>query len=351
MRNNFDGLRLLSALAVVVGHAYVLTGFARAPRVWDIPIHTLGVCVFFAISGYLVTGSWQNHPSVLRYLTARVRRIFPGLIVVVILSTFILGPLASTLRPGEYFAKGETWSYLLNVTLFASYDLPGVFETNLHSSAVNGSLWTLGLEFLCYFVVLAVGIALRRMPSAGFLLFGLVSGFASFLPRESALGSWLGPIGELFVFFAVGALLRLRIPASAYSLRRAALVAVVWTLLSLALPALVMPLAWLALPYCVVAVGTASTPVLRDVSRMGDASYGTYLWGYPIQQLILALWGPLPFAANLAIVVTITLSLAFASWHLVEKRAIASRRILVSGSMASDAQRKSRLDRAERSVW
>lgn len=85
---------------------------------------------------------------------------------------------------------------------------------------------------------------------------------------------------------------------------------------------------WIALPVLVIVVGTGSLPVLRRAARFGDFSYGLYLWSYPVQQLVLEVLGRLPTAANLALVVAVTLLLAAASWWLVERPALRWKRLL-----------------------
>ena len=157
--NNFDALRLLAALTVVVAHAWPLTGVSPSPMLGGIKVFHLAVFVFFAISGYLITTSWQRAPRVRRFLAARVLRIFPALILVVVLTVLVIGPVATTLPLGEYFTSPQTWGYLVTVTLAAAYQLPGVFDQN-PLDVVNGSLWTLGPEFACYLLVLTIGLVL-----------------------------------------------------------------------------------------------------------------------------------------------------------------------------------------------
>lgn len=95
------------------------------------------------------------------YLKKRVLRIFPALIVVVLLTGgfFLLGPLVTTLALTDYFKSNQTWTYLLTIFLYIHYHLPGVFANNPYPNSVNGSLWTLTWEFLMYIVVLALGLA------------------------------------------------------------------------------------------------------------------------------------------------------------------------------------------------
>jgi peptidoglycan/LPS O-acetylase OafA/YrhL len=68
----------------------------------------------------------------------------------------------------------------------------------------------------------------------------------------------------------------------------------------------------------VLTVGLASTPYVRRASRYGDLSYGLYLWAFPVQQVVIDLWGVQRMSVNLVVVTAITALLALASWHLVE---------------------------------
>jgi len=316
-RNDFDALRLAAALAVVIGHAWPLTGLHPPPTVLGFPVYTLAVYVFFAISGHLVASSWRRDPHPGRFLARRALRILPALVVVVVLTALVVGPLVTTLDARAYFASPSTWAYLTNVTLVAGYDLPGVFADN-PVSAVNGVLWTLGPEFLCYLAVLAIGSLPRRarIPVALAATAALVVlSFASPWP------DWT-PAFRAAVFFAGGAALavlrRFRLPLVA-----GALVLIAWGGVALSVPELALPAAWLALPPLVIAAGRASTPGLRTVGVVGDLSYGSYLWGFLVQQVVVQLAPGLPLGADVAIVVVATLAIAAASWHLVERRALA----------------------------
>lgn len=111
-------------------------------------------------------GSAMSKKSAKAYFRARCLRILPPLWMVVLLSVFILGPVMTKLSAGEYFASGITWTYLRNLILVPTHPLPGVFEGHLTSS-VNGSLWTLPLEFICYilcFVFYKLGLAEGKKP-------------------------------------------------------------------------------------------------------------------------------------------------------------------------------------------
>ena len=248
-----------------------------------------------------------------RYLAARVLRIFPALVVVVLITTFVIGPLVTT--SDSYFSSPATWGYLQNVTLLAVYDLPGVFE-NLPRAVVNGSLWSLGPEFVCYLCVLALGLVFARFPRARALaLTGLFIAvyFVTSEPLHFIVGS--------MAFFGVGSLIAsLRIPLPLWP---AVPALAVWIVAGSLFEPLSVPLGWLVVPYAVVALGTRSTPVLRRFGRFGDVSYGTYLWGFVVQQTVNVVCGILPLWLDLLVVVPLTLGIAWISWHVVEKRALA----------------------------
>jgi peptidoglycan/LPS O-acetylase OafA/YrhL len=97
---------------------------------------------------------------------------------------------------------------------------------------------------------------------------------------------------------------------------------VLWAVAFIVLPELSFLIALIAVPIAVLAFGRAETPVLRSVHRIGDLSYGTYLWSYPVQQLVIERFDPLPLGVNLAVVVAIALLLAVLSWNLIEKPAL-----------------------------
>ncbi len=325
--NNFDALRLVAAVAVVVGHSYVLTG--RPGELWGVAgihPHYLGVAVFFAISGWLITGSWERSRSVPQFVWSRALRILPLLWVVVLVSVLVLGPVVTVLRLEDYAASGQTWRYLVNLVMLPADGLPGVFETVPYPGVVNGSLWTLRAEVICYAAVLALGLLARRWQTVGLVVFtagGLVLAVAG---DVQIAGSSLSAAGEVWVYFGVAALARLYLPWRALDWRAAVVVAAVCAAVAPVLgPQGALWLSWLAVPYVVLSVGLASWPGVRRAARFGDLSYGMYLWAFPVQQLLVLTAGVLPVAVDVLLVVLVSACLAFGSWHLVERPAMAIR--------------------------
>lgn len=339
----FDVLRLVAALLVLMQHSYGATG------VWDrewfvllsgrqITGGYIGVAMFFIISGFLVQQSLERNPGLWPFLRARALRILPALAVVLLVTALVIGPLASTLAAGDYFATGEAWRYLANLKLFPLHDrLPGVFEDNVLKGAVNGSLWTLPYEVTCYallFVAASLFTRSRDLRAASFTCAALAS-FALWLvyeyslqPKLKVVGIWginSRDLASFAAFFFAGSALSQLAPekfcrAPIWVL--ALLVLIVGSAAGFAKPAtqLALPVLTLALAYKLPVA--ASGRSLRE--RVGDLSYGAYLWAFPVQQMladphVLNLRQP---ELHLALTIVIVLPIAWLSWHGIERPAL-----------------------------
>lgn len=325
--SNLDVIRVVAALAVLVGHGVTLTAREEIP-ILGLSMSSLGVMVFFVISGWLIAGSWNRNPNPSVYFVNRALRIFPALIAVTVLTVFVLGPLVTSLSPGEYFTASGTWQYLGNAALWTQFGLPGVFESTPFPGVVNGSLWTLPVEFGCYVGIALLGVVPRRARiwwAAATAVLGIAA-FALVSREHISFGAYTSETAMLVAFFAAGAFLRYL--ADRIGHRR-------WIRVDVAAGLLVLnilsgyfgPLqhsfvAWVLLPYITLAFGLASTPIIRRASRFGDFSYGLYLWAFPVQQVVVMLVPGIPFIINTAIVTLVTGVLAVASWWLIEKPAL-----------------------------
>lgn len=125
-----------------------------------------GVLVFFAISGFLVAGSWVHDPHPARFAARRLLRIWPGLLIALVLVAWVLGPLVSSLGVRAYYASPLTWGYFEQLGLWSFRPLlPGVFTGNPLPESANGSLWTIPIEVRCYLALLLLGVLglMRRL--------------------------------------------------------------------------------------------------------------------------------------------------------------------------------------------
>ena len=174
--NNFDALRIAAAAAVILGHASELRGHPdEMPVVFGIPLTQLAVGVFFVISGYLISGSWERRPQLPRYLTNRVLRIIPGLLLRHGRERLRAGADRECAGPAATISADGGPILPRNAVLIPNYALPGVFGDNPFPVAVNGSLWTLPAEFACYLVVPVHRLAAEEASGSGLGRFGLAS--------------------------------------------------------------------------------------------------------------------------------------------------------------------------------
>jgi peptidoglycan/LPS O-acetylase OafA/YrhL len=322
--NNFGAIRLFAALLVIYGHGEDMRGVAT-PALWSRPLSQVGLDLFFCVSGYLIYDSWLRDQRLRPFLTKRVLRILPGLVVCVLFCLFVVGPLDTTLSLQGYFSRHGTWQFLLNIAFYLKLYLPGVFTHRQLGGAVNGSLWSLLPEVLCYLAVPLICLAPIRLRGAALLAVAVACGSGglymfTYHPTGYSLIYSADPkyvLAEV-PFFMAGAVWRqiqLRVPGL-IRLDVAILACALTFALPVAIEGYSVPFRWFTLSYTIIALGTASTPGLRDASRFGDISYGAYLYAFPIQQLALE------YVDSIAIPTIITFAIAFLSWHLVEHPAL-----------------------------
>jgi peptidoglycan/LPS O-acetylase OafA/YrhL len=332
-RNHFNLIRLVAAWLVIWSHAWAITGTAGNDHFARLTTRSAGafaVDVFFVISGFLVAASLQRN-TWRDFLRARALRIYPALVVCILLTVFVLGPLASS--ASDYFSNALTWRYLWsNATLWrAEFFLPGVFET-LPRTAVNGSLWTLPIEGRLYLALLVAGLlgmlAPRRYAPAWALA---IAGAAGFAWMSRPLPEHLEYLLWVTAFFITGTLL--------WVLR--AQVRLSWWLWlpMLAAAALSRGSVWFVPAYfATVAYGVFCLAFRAPLPRIErtDLSYGLYLYGWPMQQLAL-LAGAASIATNTLVATALALACAAASWFLVERPALRWKRMRATETHAPAA--------------
>ncbi|WP_024876926.1 acyltransferase family protein [Saccharomonospora piscinae] len=326
----FGWLRLFGATAVVVDHSWPALFPAQLtvfPESWNASPGYLALLAFFAMSGYQISQSWASDPSWRRFCAKRLLRIFPPVIVVVAVTVLVIGPLFTTLSAAEYWGDKQTWRYLVGTSLLflLQHDLPGVFADNPYPWSVNGSLWTLPMELLGYGLVLVAGLlmvlGLTRWVVVPLLVVLVVadSRILAVMGYHGDAGSLLEvPIGSTVAFlvpFAMGMLVfafRDRIPLNPW--------------VAMALVPLWLALHWtpldryaMAIMACYGAIVWAHHwPKRLDVDgRWIFGSYGMYIWGFPVQQMIIAAGVSNPWVL-VALAVPAAYLCGVASWMFVE---------------------------------
>jgi len=337
-KNNFNALRLFAAVLVIYGHMHALLNISPF-IIMGTNVSTIAVEIFFTISGFLICESWKRDPDFFRYTTRRAMRIIPGLIFVVLITAFIIGPIVTSLSTSEYFANARLYNYLKCILLNISYDLPGVFVTNPYPVAVNGSLWSLPVEVLMYVfvpILCIIGLKSKKMLRT-FIV------FTAIVIAANLFRIWFAPdfrivvygmdvknmlslapffyIGSLFSFPQVRRLLNLQVAFAAILMA----VLISW-------PSYINEIVvYLVVPYSVMAFALTDVPLFHKIGSQNDYSYGLYLWGFLIQQLTIWKLGPNFRGLNTYFAISLIISYlcAVVSWHLIEKPAQKLSKILV----------------------
>jgi len=331
--NNFDVIRFVLALMVVLSHCFAMhAGDEYADPGW-IATHgqrslgDIAVDAFFAISGYLIVQSWTHSSSPRDYLKKRIARIYPAFMVATVVCFLIVGIFACN-QKREVFRIHQFADVICKGALLDPVALPGSFFRNERHS-IDGSMWTVKYEFWCYLFVAAAGVtgALRVRWSVAsafaasyvtYLALGRLQLDFSTPGRLSLLAGELSNWPRLLTFFLAGATFytfRKHIPWSA-ALAVAALAALVVAARLPQAVAAAEPIAgtYLLLWFAFAPVGP------YGFAKFGDFSYGIYPYSFPIQQMVTQYSGQhveIPklflFSAPLSVLAAVL------SWNCVER--------------------------------
>lgn len=329
--SGFDYLRLILASAVIVSHSTnVVSGIEVAKALffsfWRIPLIVI-LPAFFALSGFLVAGSLSRCPSLLGFVGLRVLRLVPALAVEVFLSALLIGPLLTAFTMHDYFSSPAFAAYFLNIVGIIHFTLPGVFLTNPWPEIVNTQLWTIPFELEAYMVLTLLALAGIARKRAWFLAAAVLMQTGAALYRfthPEPLPLLVG--GRLlvlcFIFGVTAYFYRDRIRSNAgIAIASGILLAVLFYIPGgeyfIGAP----------ITYLTIYIGLFNPKRIRFFLS-GDYSYGMYLYGFPIQQCLVALIPSLSVGGNAVLALAIAFIIAHFSWHLVEKRAMALKKPL-----------------------
>ncbi|WP_066966554.1 acyltransferase family protein [Rhizorhabdus dicambivorans] len=338
-RNNFDAIRLAMALLVVFSHSFALRFGTEDFEPMSLATNghynsgNVGVWVFFVISGFLIAHSHERSTSIGSYAAKRIRRIYPAYLVATSACAFLVTPLFAP--PGWSLTAAEAARTIgANLLLANHFPIPDLFAGN-PVPAVNGALWSIRFEFLCYIGVALSGLValrLRRhvLPLV-YVAIVLTWCWLDVTGRKPGGPDWLREaIGWPYAWFRVlpnflaGMIVyhwRAHIPRSTALLAALLAGALLGFHLGGHRPAGLIAAHLLGPPAIAYAVFWLAYHPRIDLSRaarFGDFSYGTYLYAYTIQQMLVATTA-LPFASFILLSMALALGAGVASWWLVER--------------------------------
>ena len=324
--NNFDLLRLLLAIIVVIVHTAELSQIEVLHHFSRFFSSIIAVDSFFIVSGFLIFMSYENSSSLLGYTSKRVRRIFPAYSTVIILCAFLLFFL-STKSFADYFSL-EFIRYIISNLLtlnFIQPTLAGVFETN-PLQALNGALWTIKIEVAFYILVPLIALLFTKFNKIGTLLsiyilsiiYSMVlMGFFESTNLQIYLKLEKQIFGQL-AFFVSGALLYYYYD---FFMKNAFYIFIVASTILLIDHFIINIYFLYPLALAIVVIYFATQlKYLGDFGRFGDLSFGLYIWHFPIVQVFIHYHLFDNLALGLILLIFVLFSTALLSWHLIEKR-------------------------------
>lgn len=335
--NAFSLVRLVAAALVIYGHSYAISPGSGQEDIVSFATRgatftgELSVVVFFFLSGALISQSAEQARNLRSYFIKRIFRIYPALLVCIVVTVFILAPIFGGKNLGDIVAEPQTWNYLFRngVEVYNEHFIPGVFDDH-PNKGLNGSLWSITLEVRLYLLV-GIMLALRvmRHPKMALTAYILLIAGLWLIPNSipvvgsnpSLLGSDPFPtFGTVFLLGGVYSLIEKKLQIN-------------WALLGslFALIAAVFApferniyrFGLFGLTIALMIIFATSRPVVERFQLKSDYSYGIYLFGWPAEQAAFTIlktlgWGGQPLLITL-VAIAIAASCAVLSWTLVER--------------------------------
>ncbi|MGM8553984.1 acyltransferase family protein [Enterobacter hormaechei subsp. steigerwaltii] len=320
-RNNcFDFLRLFAAVMVVVYHH---AGFMRV-KIFNpsdyLPLESIWVQIFITISGFLVTKSFMTSKGFDQYIFKRCLRIFPALIICSFVVVYFILPFWESSPFGFIFSYKTFYSFV-NMSMMHGINISGVESPYGFQTIVNPPLWTLPYEFVLY-IILGVTMLIHRGLIAPvislFVIIFIVSGFPDAFKNAYFYSINYLALMKFGINFFVGSIMFLTFSVW-NNKKHKAFIALISLLILFYLSGNKFDLdvvGRIALAALTIVVGVSFA--FKYTSGKFDISYGVYIWGWPIQAVVIQSFD-LGFTTSLFIALSVTFAVAFISRVTVEE--------------------------------
>ena len=121
-KNNFNILRMMAAVGVLISHAYPLSSgredffsYLKIDNTGD-DLGRVAVFVFFGISGFFITRSFEMRPNIWSFTKSRLLRLYPALIVMSVIVLAAVWTLGTDASPSEF--QSDIPGYFLSIHAF-----------------------------------------------------------------------------------------------------------------------------------------------------------------------------------------------------------------------------------------
>jgi peptidoglycan/LPS O-acetylase OafA/YrhL len=334
--NNFDLIRLFAAFQVALHHS--VEYLIRDPSDWlllKITVLFPGVPIFFFISGFLISKSYENSLSLLNYAQNRILRIYPALIICVtvsILSVWLLGYYQTI---DVNISDIMIW-FLAQISIVQCYN--PTFMRAYGVGTLDGSLWTIGVELQFYVLIpILYGlIGLKNEKKKNIILIVLIAAFMIFnrlyIGLEQAYSNKIvyKLIGISFIpwfyMFLTGVFVQRNFDLISRFLENRATIMLLlycsWVLLMykvfhLSLGNGVSPFIFMLLAPTIFSVAFSKRDLCARLLNKNDVSYGVYIYHMPVVNALLYM--SISGIQSLALALICTFFISAVSWFVIEK--------------------------------
>jgi peptidoglycan/LPS O-acetylase OafA/YrhL len=331
--NNFDLLRLIAATQVIfdhcINHLHIPVSALTTHILYLFP----GVKVFFVISGYLISASYERNNNLKDYFRNRALRIYPGLWACVFITIIVIS------ITGVSFLNKQTIAWLPAQLVGIIYTPP--FLEHYGFGSYNGSLWTIPLE-LQFYLLLPICYLLvpkKRLNQLFFVLLIIFMGSSCWylLSRTDSLVFKLVRYSFIphFYVFLIGVIFqRLQLFKSSFIYNKGLFWLIGYVALNLLLVDRINPIVFtfgytIVLAFCILSLAYTLPGLSKKLLRSNDISYGIYIY----HGLILTVIVQEKFSVPVIGIVILSYITGYLSWICVEKPFIQKKKKTIRATM------------------
>lgn len=326
--NNFDLLRLLASTQVLVFHSY---GHLKLDEPGWLSFFKIfpGVPIFFVISGYLISASYEKSGNLKTYYTNRFLRIYPALWCCIILTVIAYSLLG---KVNFLNLQAPFWF----ITQLAGFIYTPSFLKDFGFGSYNGALWTIPIELQFYIILPILYFILYKLGRKTLFLF-IIWGIFIFLAYEINLRYPISSDEEVtsagtakliqysfvphyFMFLSGVIFQRLQVFRSRIIFGKG----LYWLLAYIAFMYIIPDfelhsiLSRLLLTVCVISLAYTRPTISYSLLMGNDISYGVYIYHGIILNLLVE-YNKTGNYFSLATMIICTYIIAFISWKFLEK--------------------------------
>jgi len=330
--NNFDLIRIFAALQVVYHHCVSHFDIREESILLSWTSLFPGVPIFFVVSGFLISASFERNNNLKLYFYNRFIRIYPALWACFILSVF---SVVIFYNLDSDVGNILSWS-IAQLTIGQFYNPD--FLRGYGVGVLNGSLWTIPVELQFYLLLPFIYLVLNYFKWNKVIIFSLGLAFilinqlyfymSYFQGEQTIVYKLFGvTIFPYLYMFAIGIIIQRNMNSlKKYLVNKAHFLLVIYlislyvsNLLSLSYEGnFINPMSAILLGMLVISVAYSYTDKLSGITKGYDISYGVYIYHMVFVNVFVEHSN---FSAyyNLFFTFSLTLLTATLSWIYIEK--------------------------------